>query len=69
VFSKNTGITYLIQTPKRTTLFVNTTVPKMVNNAMSSYEDTGIIHDVRMVYGDPVGDPKKVFASFNSAMG
>ena len=24
---------------------------------------------VRMVYGDPVGDPKKVFASFNSAMG
>ncbi len=24
---------------------------------------------VRMVYGDPVGDPKKVFASFSSAMG
>jgi hypothetical protein len=57
VFSKNTGMSYLIQTPKRTTLFVNTTVPKMVNKAMSNYEDTGVIHDVRRMYLHSYWDP------------
>ena len=44
-------------------LFVNTTVPKMVNNAMSNYEDTGIIHDVKNVLtvaGTIVADYKRI---------
>lgn len=75
VFSKNTGMSYLIETPKRTTLFVNTTVPKVVNNAMSRYEDTGIIHDLRRMhihnYWDPIAEdymkgsiPEKYFYMF-----
>lgn len=57
VLSKNTGMSYLIQTSKRTTLFVNTTVPKVVNSAMSRYEDTGIIHDLRRMYLHNYWDP------------
>ncbi len=57
VLSKNTGMSYLIQTSERTTLFVNTTTPKVVNSAMSRYEDTGIIRDLRRMYLHNYWDP------------
>ncbi|KYK29717.1 MAG: hypothetical protein AYK19_19350 [Theionarchaea archaeon DG-70-1] len=57
VLSKNTGVSYLIQTSERTTLFVNTTIPKVVNSAMSRYEDTGIIRDLRRMYLHNYWDP------------
>lgn len=50
VFSRNTGMSYLIQASKRTTLFVNTTVPRMVNSAMSRYEDAGIVHNLKKIH-------------------
>jgi len=57
VFAKNTGMSYLIQTPERTTLFVNTTAPKVVNSALSRYEDTGIICNLRRMYLHNYWDP------------
>jgi hypothetical protein len=58
ILSKNTAISYLIQTEAgRTICFINTTIPKTVNNAMRGYEDTGIIHDLKRIQMTNRWDP------------
>jgi hypothetical protein len=58
ILSKNTAISYLIQTEAgRTICFINTTIPKIVNDAMSRYEDMGIVQDLKRMQMTNRWDP------------
>jgi len=58
VLSKNTAISYLVQTGAgRTICFVNTTIPRIVNDAMSRFENTGIIQDLKRMQMTNRWDP------------
>jgi hypothetical protein len=47
VLSKNSGISYVVKTGSTTTLFVNTIIPGVVEDAIDRYEEMGIIRDLR----------------------
>ena len=58
ILSKNTAISYLVQTEAgRTACFINTTIPKTVHDAMSTYEHAGIIQDVKRMQMTNRWDP------------
>ena len=50
VFSKNTGPSYLIQTKDGWTIcFINAKIPFLVNDAMNTYKETGIIQHLKSI--------------------
>jgi len=58
VLSKNTAISYVIQTEAgRTVCFINTTIPRIVNDAMSKYENMGTIQDLKKMQMTNRWDP------------
>jgi hypothetical protein len=47
ILKRNSGVSYVVKTDNSITLFINTTIPGIVEDAMDKYEETGIIRDMR----------------------
>ncbi len=47
VLKRNSGVSYVVKTERSTALFVNTTIPGILEDAMDRYEETGIICNMK----------------------
>ncbi len=47
ILSKNTSVSYVVETENTTTCFINTIIPTIVEDAMDKYEENGIISNMR----------------------